>query len=150
MIQSPVENDPITPLIERIFDIDHVTWGGPEQRYEVRYRGQLKGDSERAYTALSKALKPLKLTPIFREEKGQQEIHGHHHDDGDDDDRQQDRAEVLGPVVSEQGHLALLARSPDGLAAGMLVCHVLVLPALDGHQVVADQNHHHQGQDVRP
>ena len=68
------ETDILTPLISRIFSIESITWGAPEQKYRVQYTGQLKKDSIEAYDELASALKTHKLTPLFREEEGLQVI----------------------------------------------------------------------------
>jgi membrane-associated protease RseP (regulator of RpoE activity) len=68
------ENDRLTPLVSRIFSIEAITWGTPEQRYVVRYLGRLKKDSMEAYDELAAALKPHQLTPLFREEEDQHTI----------------------------------------------------------------------------
>lgn len=74
MTLSQIENDNLTPIVARIFSIEAITWGTQEQKFRVRYRGRLKRDSEEAYDELAKALKPHKLTPLFREEEGQHAI----------------------------------------------------------------------------
>lgn len=69
-----LDQERITTLVSRIFSIETITWGTPEQRFVVRYYGQLKKDSIEAYDQLAEALKPHKLTPLFREENGQQAV----------------------------------------------------------------------------
>jgi membrane-associated protease RseP (regulator of RpoE activity) len=68
------DQDRLTPLVSRIFSIEEIIWGKPEQRYLVRYQGQLKKDSVEAYDQLAEALKPHKITPLFREEGGRHVI----------------------------------------------------------------------------
>jgi membrane-associated protease RseP (regulator of RpoE activity) len=68
---NSLDQERITALVSRVFSIETITWGRPEERYVVRYRGQLKMDSTEAYDQLAEALKPQKLTPLFREEEGQ-------------------------------------------------------------------------------
>lgn len=63
-------NEIITQLISEVFEIEQVTWGGHRERFEVLYRGRLKGDSERIHQQLLKSLEPYNLTPFFRQEGG--------------------------------------------------------------------------------
>ncbi len=72
-LPSP-ETDVLTPLISRIFSIESITRGSQDQKYHVRYVGQLKKDSIEAYDELAAALKPHNFTPLFREEEGSQVI----------------------------------------------------------------------------
>lgn len=53
-------------LINRVFVIEDITLGTAEANYLVRYRGQLRGDSETTYDQLTDWLKPYHLTPLFR------------------------------------------------------------------------------------
>jgi Zn-dependent protease len=69
-VSQHLENDQISPLIAQYFDIEQVTWAGPRQPFVVRYEGRLKGDSLKAHAALTAALKPHKLTPMFFESEG--------------------------------------------------------------------------------
>jgi membrane-associated protease RseP (regulator of RpoE activity) len=71
---NTLEQERMTALVSRVFSIETITRGRPEERYVVRYGGQLTMDSTEAYDKLVEALKPYKLTPLFREEEGQQII----------------------------------------------------------------------------
>jgi membrane-associated protease RseP (regulator of RpoE activity) len=71
-VNETLKNDQVSPLVAQHFDIEQVTWGGPRQPFVVRYEGRLRGDSIQAHAALSEALKPHKLTPLFLERKGVQ------------------------------------------------------------------------------
>lgn len=62
--------DEVNALVERVFLMDDITWGGNDQPFIVRYRGKLNtSDSERAYDLLSEGLARYELTPLFREEE---------------------------------------------------------------------------------
>ena len=60
------QSDHLLPLVARVMRIDETTWGTTEQRFLVRYRGQLLLDSEMAYDQLAEALRPHRITPLFR------------------------------------------------------------------------------------
>lgn len=66
------ESDPVTPLVSRYFEIQQIIPGGGKYPFVMRYTGRLTRDSQQAYEALRKDLRPHKLTPIFLEERGQQ------------------------------------------------------------------------------
>jgi len=74
MTNTLSDQDRFTPLVSRVFSIEEVIWGRAEQRFLVRYQGQLKKDSIEAYDQLAEALKPYKVTPLFRDEGGQHVI----------------------------------------------------------------------------
>ncbi len=62
----------IDAQVRRIFRIDDTTLGSERQGYLRRYRGHLiSPDSIQAYDALTAALVPYHLTPLFRKEKDQ-------------------------------------------------------------------------------
>lgn len=61
-------------LVNRIFAVDDVTMGPAKSAYLVRYRGQLRIDSETAYDQLSGWLKMYDVTPLFRWEQDRQTI----------------------------------------------------------------------------
>ncbi len=61
-----------TLIVERVFRIEEVTWGGTD--FVVRYRGHLTEDSEAAYEILHTALRPYDITPLFRIEEGRQTV----------------------------------------------------------------------------
>jgi membrane-associated protease RseP (regulator of RpoE activity) len=68
----PLENDLITTQVSRVFQIESVTWGNPSvpgQAYLARFQGKLRNkDSAVAYDHLADALRPMNITPLFREE----------------------------------------------------------------------------------
>jgi membrane-associated protease RseP (regulator of RpoE activity) len=69
----PTENELITSQVSHFLDIESVTWGNPnkpEQAYLALYRGKLRQiDSAAAYDKLADTLRPMNITPLFREEK---------------------------------------------------------------------------------
>ncbi|MFN2305247.1 MAG: hypothetical protein ACK2TV_16075, partial [Anaerolineales bacterium] len=71
----PVDATIITQAVKAIFNIRSMTLGGGRQGYRVRYDGELTvQNSEVAYDQLSEVLKPMKLMPLFRQEKNDQVI----------------------------------------------------------------------------
>ena len=70
----PLENDQLTSQVSRVLQIESVTWGEPskpEQAYLARFEGKLhQQDSAAAYDKLAASLRPLKITPLFRETDG--------------------------------------------------------------------------------
>ena len=72
--QAVAYPDPFTSIIRQVMRIDEVQWGEEKQNFLVRYRGQLLADSSEAYDRLSASLKPLEVTPLFRNEKGQHAV----------------------------------------------------------------------------
>ncbi|RJQ44137.1 MAG: site-2 protease family protein [Anaerolineaceae bacterium] len=72
-----MENDQLKyyEIVEKEFSVSDVAYGPNETNpYIAKFIGKLKNpDSEKAYSALEAALKPLKLLPIFRVE-GEQQI----------------------------------------------------------------------------
>ncbi len=64
----PIEDGMITQHVRPIFDIKSVVSGGAKQGFRMQFNGRLTTeDSEAAYDQLADALKPLGLTPLFRE-----------------------------------------------------------------------------------
>ena len=61
----------LTNIISKYMQISDVTWGDEKQNFLVRFRGQLTGDSARAYDEIATALKPYYLTPLFRKDNEQ-------------------------------------------------------------------------------
>jgi hypothetical protein len=59
-------SDHLTRLVMRVLRIEETTWGTAQQPFMVRYRGRLLLDSETAYDQLAEALRPHKVTPLFR------------------------------------------------------------------------------------
>lgn len=71
-LTNTFQTDTYSSIVGRILRIDSVTLGDPKQNYLARYQGQLfNEDSAAAYDQLSEALRPLNVTPLFRNEKGQ-------------------------------------------------------------------------------
>lgn len=68
------KQDLITSLIARVLTIDSVTTFEPGSREIAIYRGRLLMDSIDAYDRIADALRPHKLTPVFREENDQHVI----------------------------------------------------------------------------
>jgi membrane-associated protease RseP (regulator of RpoE activity) len=63
------EIETLTPIVARVMSIEDVTAGDPKKDYLVRYRGQIYGDSAEAYERLAEQLRPLQVTPMFRQDK---------------------------------------------------------------------------------
>ncbi|HZW03086.1 MAG TPA: hypothetical protein VFF68_04105, partial [Anaerolineaceae bacterium] len=69
------EFERIDALVGRIFFIEQRTYGKAETNVVARYTGRLTvPDSEAAYDMLADQLRPLGLTPLFRDEDGTQSI----------------------------------------------------------------------------
>lgn len=60
-----------TEIVSRYLKVEDVTAGDAKQKYLVRYRGQLVGDSAEAYDEIAAKMKPYDITPLFRKEKEQ-------------------------------------------------------------------------------
>ena len=74
-IQSQAfSSDPYYTYVNKIMRIDEKDWGIEEQDYIIRYRGKLYGESSQAYDKLSKSLRDLGITPIFRLEEDRHTI----------------------------------------------------------------------------
>ena len=69
-----VDPSQITAQVKTIFTIESMTLGGKRQGYRARYIGRLTMDSEKAYEQLAEGLKPLGLTPLFRQMEDEQMI----------------------------------------------------------------------------
>lgn len=68
------EMDVFTSHVSRIFRIEDVTAGEPKE-WIARYRGVLlHEDSAAAYDQLADALRPYKVTPLFRKEQGGKQL----------------------------------------------------------------------------
>lgn len=71
----PAENDPYTPLVNRVLRVEDVTWGEQKQGFIVRYRGSLYNqDTAAAYDELAASVKPLNVMPLFRIENGMHSV----------------------------------------------------------------------------
>lgn len=73
-METPYDFTLFDALVNRIFKVDDVTAGTAKSPYLVRYRGQLRGESETAYDQLSGWLKTYGVTPLFRLEQNRQTI----------------------------------------------------------------------------
>jgi len=61
-------------IVRKVFRIDDTTMGSDKQGFIVRFRGNLIVDSEIAFDQIENALKPHKITPLFRIENGVETI----------------------------------------------------------------------------
>ena len=68
------ETEQFNHLVARVMDIEDITAGDSKQKFLVRYRGRLRSDSEAAYDQLATDLRPMEITPLFRNEKGNHTI----------------------------------------------------------------------------
>lgn len=67
--------DRLAAVVSRYLTIEEVIFGDAKKKYLVRYRGQLlEEDSAAAYERLAVDLRPYKITPLFRNEKGKHAI----------------------------------------------------------------------------
>lgn len=67
-----LEFDNFTSIVSRVLRIEAVTHGDQKKQYIARYRGHLLNeDSAAAYDQLVNELRPLDITPLFRQEKDQ-------------------------------------------------------------------------------
>lgn len=60
------EFEALMPLVGRVMRIESTTWGTTDQKFLVRYQGELIIDSENAYDQLAEALRSHEVTPLFR------------------------------------------------------------------------------------
>ena len=67
-------NDPITPIVAEVLEIDETDWGPDDSPLMVRFLGKLTRDSVEAYDFLDRALSERELTPLFRIEEGKHAI----------------------------------------------------------------------------
>ncbi len=75
--------DPYSASVAQVLSISKTSWGAPRnpnqpgvawQSQAVRYQGSLLKDSVAAYDQLASLVRPLNVTPLFREDKGIHEI----------------------------------------------------------------------------
>jgi len=73
---SPVvDPELLSALVRRVFYIEDVTLGGPQQNFIVRYRGHISlEDTVSAYDQLQTLLKPYNITPLFRWDEGRHAV----------------------------------------------------------------------------
>jgi hypothetical protein len=64
-----LDTDTFTPIVNRVLAIEDITSGDTRQNFLARYRGRLRVDSAEAYDQLANSLRPLNITPLFRNEK---------------------------------------------------------------------------------
>jgi membrane-associated protease RseP (regulator of RpoE activity) len=64
----------LNAFVRSVFLIDDITIGTNDDPFIVRYRGKLTADSAAAYDKLEIELRPLSVTPLFREEGTQQAV----------------------------------------------------------------------------
>lgn len=64
----------LTALVQGVLRIEETTLGSSKQDFLMRYRGVLTLDSARAYDQLAGALRPLRITPLFRLEDGRHTV----------------------------------------------------------------------------
>ncbi len=66
-MSSEINPEILSSLVSRIFSIEDVTLGSPQQGYVVRYRGKIRDeDTASAYDQLTDLVHPYNLTPLFR------------------------------------------------------------------------------------
>ncbi len=75
MLTEIEELENLHRVVGRVFAVDDVMLGQPDDGFLLRYRGRLRMDSAQAYDELAAALRPLEITPLFRLEDGQQVIY---------------------------------------------------------------------------
>ncbi len=74
-IPSAVDPELLNSLVRRVFYIEDVTLGGPQQNFIVRYRGHISTpDTAGAYDQLQTLLKPYNITPLFRWDEGRHAV----------------------------------------------------------------------------
>lgn len=72
-VQTFTPADPYLPLVRQVLRISDVTWGDEKTNYLMRYRGKLALEAQEAYDQLAQSLRPLSVTPLFRQE-GQEDV----------------------------------------------------------------------------
>lgn len=70
----PSEIDTLTSRVSRVFNIEDITLGSEKLDYVARYRGRLRIDSAQAYDQLADSLRPMNITPLFRQDGEQQAV----------------------------------------------------------------------------
>ena len=61
----------LNTLVARVMRVESITRGDPQRHaWLMRYRGHIVGDTALAYSQLEAALKPYRLTPLFRHGRG--------------------------------------------------------------------------------
>lgn len=58
----------LRPIVAQIMTLADTTYGGPDDAYAVRFRGQLYRDSQEAYAFAAERFRPLGYTPLFRKD----------------------------------------------------------------------------------
>ncbi len=67
-------NDPITPIVAEVLEIEATDWGAEGSPVMARFLGKLTRGSVEAYDQLEKALAERELTPLFRVEEGKHAV----------------------------------------------------------------------------
>jgi hypothetical protein len=67
-------NDPITPIISSVMEIEATDWGPDSSPVIARFLGRLTRDSIEAYDHLEKTLADREITPLFRNEEGKHAV----------------------------------------------------------------------------
>jgi len=73
-VETPYPYETLDALVGKVLQIQDITLGTAKSPYLVRYRGQLRGESEAAYEQLAGWLKTYQITPLFRWDDGQHSI----------------------------------------------------------------------------
>ncbi len=69
-LMSPLEAENLTRLVTRVLTIEEITHGAQKQGFLMRYSGRLRtDDSAAAYDQLASAVRPLNITPLFRQDQ---------------------------------------------------------------------------------
>ncbi len=66
---APVDVDVLVALLQQVMSVDHILWENlaPQSGQVVaRFIGTIHGDTAQAYALLDQALRPWRLTPLFR------------------------------------------------------------------------------------
>lgn len=73
-LETQSQTDTLTSIVSRVLNVEDITSGDANQNYLMRYRGRLRLDSVDAYNRLANDLRPLDITPLFRNEQGQHTV----------------------------------------------------------------------------
>lgn len=60
----------LRPIVAQVMAVADTEYGGADNAYVVRFRGQLTRDSMEAYAQVAEQFRPLGYTPLFRKEGG--------------------------------------------------------------------------------
>lgn len=70
----PQDQTTLTSIVSRVLKIDDITSGVSDKDYLVRYRGELYGEAAEAYDQVAAELRPLEITPLFRNDGDQHAV----------------------------------------------------------------------------